>query len=129
MRAVASFTVDSFDGTPPHFREESLGHVRARLEKTFRGEIAGHGSVEMLAARADAGSGYVALERITAVVNGRSGGFSLLHVGTMDGPEMWARWLVAPGSGTGDLRAIRGEGQIAINEAGDHTFTLDYQLD
>jgi hypothetical protein len=129
MRAVASFDLDSFDGDPPYREEDGLRHVRARIEKTFRGDIEGHGSVEMLAARAEAGSGYVALERITAVVNGRSGGFSLLHIGTMAGTEMWARWPVVPGSGTGELRTIRGEGQIDIDAAGRHTFTLDYEVD
>lgn len=129
MRAVAGFDLDSFDGEPPYREEEGISHVRARIEKTFRGEIEGCGSVEMLAARADVGSGYVALERITAVVNGRSGGFSLLHIGTMAGTETWARWLVVPGSGTGDLCMIRGEGRIDIDAAGGHTFTLDYEID
>ncbi len=129
MRAVASFGVDSFDGDPPYREEDGVGHMRARVEKTFRGDIDGHGSVEMLAARAEAGSGYVALERITGVVNGRSGGFSLLHIGTMVGTETWGRWLVVPGSGTGELRTIRGEGKIDVDAAGRHTFTLDYEVD
>jgi hypothetical protein len=96
---------------------------------TFRGDIEGHGSVEMLAARADAGSGYVALERITATVNGKSGAFSLLHSGTMVGTVMWGRWPVVPGSGTGELRLIRGKGKIDIDAEGGHTFTLDYEVD
>lgn len=129
MRAVAGFDLDSFDAEPPYREEEGVAHTRARIAKTFRGEIEGHGSVEMLAARADAGSGYVALERISGVVNGRAGAFSLLHIGTMSGDETWARWLVVPGSGTGALRTIRGEGRIDRDAAGKHTFTLDYELD
>jgi hypothetical protein len=129
MRAVAGFELDSFDGDPPYREEDGVAHSRARIEKTYRGDIEGHGSVEMLAARADAGSGYVALERIAAVVNGKPGGFSLLHIGTMAGTEMWTRWLIVSGSGTGELRAIRGEGRIDIDAEGHHTFTLDYDLD
>ena len=129
MRAVARFDLDSFDEDPPNREEDGLRHTRARIEKTFRGDIEGHGSVEMLAARADEGAGYVALEHITGTVNGRSGGFSLLHIGTMAGAQTWARWPVVPGSGTGELRAIRGEGRIDIDAAGGHTFTLDYELD
>ena len=101
MRAIAPFDLDSFDEDPPYHEEGDVRHMRARLEKTFRGDIDGHGSVEMLAARADAGAGYVALEHITGTVNGRSGGFSLLHIGTMAGAQTWARWPVVPGSGTG----------------------------
>jgi hypothetical protein len=129
MRAVAGFDVDPFDGDPPYREDDGVGHTRARIEKTFHGAIEGHGSVEMLAARADAGSGYVALERITGTVNGRSGGFSLLHIGTMTGTEVWGRWLVVPGSGTGELGTIRGEGRIDVDAAGRHTFTLEYEVD
>jgi Protein of unknown function (DUF3224) len=70
----------------------------------------------------------VALEHITGTVNGRSGGFSLLHIGTAAGSEQWAKWPVVPGSGTGDLRTIRGEGRIDIDAEGNHTLTLDYEL-
>ena len=129
MRAVARFDLDSFDEDPPYREEGAVRHYRARIEKTFRGDIEGRGSVEMLAARSDEGAGYVAIEHISGTVNGRSGGFSLLHIGTMAGAERWARWPVVPGSGTGELRTIRGEGRIDIDAAGGHTFTLDYELD
>jgi hypothetical protein len=129
MRAVAHFDLDTFDEDPPYHEEVGLRHTRARIEKTFHGDIEGHGSVEMLAARSADGAGYVALERITGTVNGRAGGFSLLHIGTMAGADTWARWPVVPGSGTGALRTIHGDGRIDIDAAGHHTFTLDYDLD
>ena len=129
MRAVASFELDKFDAETPYREGHGVRHNRARIEKTFRGDIEGHGSVEMLAAQADGGAGYVALEHIDGAVNGRSGSFALLHIGTMAGTEQWARWPVVPGSGTGDLRTIRGEGRIDIDAEGHHTFTLDYEID
>ena len=128
MRAVARFDLDTFVEDPPHREEDGLRHTRARIEKTFRGDIEGHGSVEMLAARSADGAGYVALEHISGTVNGRAGGFSLLHIGTMAGAETWARWPVVPGSGTGALRTIRGDGLIDVDATGHHTFTLDYEL-
>ena len=57
MRAVASFEFDSFDEDPPYRADGGAHHQRAHIEKTFRGEIEGHGSVEMLAARAAEGAG------------------------------------------------------------------------
>jgi uncharacterized protein DUF3224 len=129
MRAVASFDLDSFDEDPPHFQEGTERHSRARIKKTFRGDLDGHGSVEMLAAQSEGGAGYVALERISGTLNGRVGSFSLLHMGTMVDGEMSAKWPVVPGSGAGELRAIRGEGRIDIDAEGRHTFTLDYDLD
>ncbi len=129
MRAIASFDVDKFDPAPPYLDTDGVKHSRVRIEKTFRGDIEGHGIVEMLAAQAHSGAGYVALEHIAGTVNGRSGGFSVLHIGTVAGTEQWARWPVVPGSGTGDLRTIRGQGRIDIDAEGHHTLTLDYQLD
>jgi hypothetical protein len=129
MRATASFNVDTFDADAPFWEEGEIRHFRARIEKTFHGDVEGHGSVEMLGARVPADAGYVALERISGTVHGRAGGFSLLHVGTLDGQRMWARWPIVPGSGSGELRTIRGEGRIEIDAQGQHTFILDYELD
>jgi hypothetical protein len=106
MRAIASFDLDKFEPAPPYREEAGVRHNRARIEKTFHADIDGRGTV-----------------------NGRSGGFSLLHIGTMGGNEQWARWPVVPGSGTGDLRTIRGEGRIDMDAERRHTLTLDYELD
>ncbi|MDQ6772109.1 MAG: DUF3224 domain-containing protein [Candidatus Dormibacteraeota bacterium] len=128
MRAVATFNLDSFDQKPAHFEEGGVSHGAMRIEKTFHGDIEGHGSVEMLAARGEGGDGYVALERITGSVHGRVGGFGVLHVATSEGDERWARWVISPGSGTGDLVGISGEGRIDADADGRHTFELDYEL-
>jgi hypothetical protein len=129
MRAVASFDLDKFEPESPYREQDGVRHNRSRIEKTFRGDIEGHGSVEMLAAQADGGAGYVALEHIAGTVNGRKGSFALLHVATMAGDEQWAKWPVVPGSGTGDLRTIAGEARIDIDAEGHHTLTLEYELD
>jgi hypothetical protein len=128
VRAVATFTVDSFDPSPPHHEADGVTLGRIKISKTFTGELDGSGSVEMLAARAEEGSGYVALELIDAAVAGRRGTFVLMHAATMTGTEPWTKFLVVPGSGTGELRGITGEGRIDIAEDDTHTFTLDYDL-
>jgi len=129
MRAVSGFDLDSNEPAPPHREQDGVRYQRTRIEKTFRGDLQGHGSVEMLAAQGDGGAGYVALEHIAGTIAGRSGGFALLHIGTLNGKEMWARWPIVPHSGTGDLRTIRGEGTVDIDPQGRHTLTLDYELD
>ncbi|MDQ6709876.1 MAG: DUF3224 domain-containing protein [Candidatus Dormibacteraeota bacterium] len=129
MRAIASFKLDSFTPDPPYREDDGVKHGRIRIEKTFQGEVEGRGFVEMLANQNEGGAGYVALERIVGSVHGRSGGFSLLHIGTAVGDKTWARWPVIPGSGTGELKTIRGNGQIDIDADGHHTLTLEYELD
>ncbi|HZS91079.1 MAG TPA: hypothetical protein VFE42_26755 [Chloroflexota bacterium] len=42
MRAVASFDFDSFDEDTPYREEGATRHYRARIEKTFRGDLEGH---------------------------------------------------------------------------------------
>ena len=59
----------------------------------------------------------------------RTGSFVLQHTGTDDGHTTTAGWLVVPGSGTGGLLGLRGEGGavLARNEAA-FGFELDYDL-
>lgn len=128
-RAVAPFTLDPPVQDAPYAEDAGVAYARATLSKTFRGDIQAVSAVDMLSVRvAGEGAGYVALERVTGAVAGRSGTFALLHIGTMSGGEYWARWPVVPGSGTGELTGISGEGRIEIDSDGSHTFFLDYEL-
>jgi hypothetical protein len=127
--AVSSFVLDSFDEEPPYLEEPGVRYSRLRIAKTFRGDIEGDSTVEMLSVRAENGAaGYVAVERIKGTVKGIRGSFAVLHVGTMAGEAQWARWPVVPGSGTGELVNINGEGRIEIAPDGAHQFHLDYNL-
>ena len=42
MRAITRCDLDSFDEDPPHREEDGLRHTRARIEKTFHGDIEGY---------------------------------------------------------------------------------------
>jgi hypothetical protein len=126
--AVAPFSVDQVDDEELVEQDPGVRYSRARLAKTFRGDIEGRSTVEMLSVRQQSGSaGYVAVERVVGSLHGRTGSFALLHVATMSGDEQWGRWLVVPGSGVGELAGIIGEGRIDVAD-GAHTFHLDYRL-
>ncbi|MGA8679701.1 MAG: DUF3224 domain-containing protein [Acidimicrobiales bacterium] len=126
---VAAFTLDSFEAEPPFHEDSGVQYGRTRITKTFTGDIEATSTVEMLSVRAEAGgAGYVALERVSGRVDGKVGGFALLHVGTMTAAGSWAKWPIAPGSGTGELAGISGEGRIEIGSDGAHTLFLDYDL-
>jgi hypothetical protein len=72
-------------------------------------------------------AGYVAIEVVTGVLQGKHGSFALQHLGTMDdkGPRMTIE--VVPGSGTGDLVGISGFFIIDIAD-GKHSYALEYSL-
>ena len=59
-------------------------------------------------------------------IAGRSGTFLLQVRGTVVAKEMHAEWFVVPGSGTGELAALRGDGGFTA-ELGQHgSIWLDY---
>jgi len=100
------------------------------LEKRYRGDLEAEGRGVMLSAGTDvAGSaGYVAIERVTGMLGGRSGGFVLQHTGTMNRGEPSLSITVVPDSGTGELAGLSGRLGIDIREGGAHFYDFDYAL-
>ncbi|HTE51200.1 MAG TPA: DUF3224 domain-containing protein [Kofleriaceae bacterium] len=128
-KATSPFKLDSFDhSTYDEAEGAKLG--RARITKTFTGEVEGTSVVEMLSAHNASGpAAYVALERVNARVHGRAGSFVFQHWGGMGadgGQEL--RLGVVSGTGTGELEGITGTANIHIDAQGNHTLELDYDL-
>ena len=74
---------------------------------------------------------YVAIETVTATLDGRSGTFVFIHNATMNKAAAESQSLhiaVVPASGTGGLTGISGTFAIHIDSAGKHTYTFDYEL-
>jgi hypothetical protein len=70
---------------------------------------------------------YVALERVEATLDGVEGAFVLQHVGAITAGVPTLALQVVPGSGTGGLAGLTGEG--TIEHSGDGAFlTLTYSL-
>ncbi len=84
----------------------------------------------MLAVRtAVAGSaGYVAIERVTGTLAGRTGTFALQHWGMMDKGAPDLKISVIPDSGTGDLAGLAGTMTIDIQPGGKHFYAFTYTL-
>ncbi len=70
-------------------------------------------------------AGYVAMERVTGTLGGRSGTFVLQHSGTMDRGASSLRVSVVPDSGTDGLTGLTGTLDIQI-DAGKHSYRFDY---
>lgn len=131
-RATGTFEIETWD-EKPYDEQEGARLTRTYLTKTFRGDVEGGSTCEMLMAyAAEEGSGaYAGFERITGRVHGRAGSFVLHHSASSDGSrgERLGAWSVVPDSGTGELRGLRGEALISIDQDGGHSFTLDYELE
>jgi hypothetical protein len=106
--------------------DPSLG--RFALAKEFHGDLRGQGRGQMLTSGSGAGSGaYVAIETVTAKLDGRNGTFALQHRGTMEGGRPNLEVTIVPASGTGGLAGIAGTLNIAI-EGRIHRYDLEYSL-
>ena len=95
--------------------------IHGDLEATTKGEMFSGGDPKKGTA------GYVAIEVVTGVLQGKRGSFALAHQATMDadGPRMTV--LVVPGSGTGELSGIGGTFAIKIAN-GVHSYDLEYSV-
>ncbi|MBZ5685931.1 MAG: DUF3224 domain-containing protein [Acidobacteriia bacterium] len=104
---------------------------RMTLEKQYHGDLVATGTGQMLTAGAEVkGSGaYVAIERVTGILKGRSGSFVLQHTGTMaqDAPPQLTI-VVVPDSGTGQLKGLTGKMTIMIATDGKHSYDFEFTL-
>ncbi|QJR14554.1 DUF3224 domain-containing protein [Usitatibacter palustris] len=104
--------------------------ARMSLEKKFSGDLEASGKGEMLTGMtATKGSAaYVAIERVTGKLKGRSGTFLLQHRGTMTRGAPDLAVIVVPDSGTGELTGITGKMGVRIEAGGKHFYDFDYTL-
>ena len=129
-RATATFEIRAWDEKPYDEIGGSAKLTRASVTKAFHGDIEGEGRLEYLMVyRGDGTASFVGLERVLGQVGSRSGSFVLQHSGIFEGGVAKATYVVVPGSGTGDLRNLRGEGSFASGHAQHYPMTLDYDLD
>ena len=130
VHATATFEVKAWEEKPYDEIDEGPKLTRASVTKSFSGDIEGEGTVEYLMIHRDDGSAsFVGLERVVGRVGDRSGSFVLKHTGTFEGGTAKTTWFVVPGSGTGDLRGLRGEGGFASAHAERYSVTLDYDFE
>jgi hypothetical protein len=99
------------------------------LDKTFQGDLEGTGKGEMLTAMTPVkdSAGYVAIERITGKLKGRTGSFILQHNGTMTRGAPSLVVSIVPDSGTGELAGVAGTMTVKV-EGGKHFYELAYTL-
>lgn len=126
-RASAVIAVHKYE--PSAYEEPADGPVLTRIhvQESFSGDIQGDGVVEFLqAGRADGSASFVGMERVTGSLADREGTFLLQDAGTVDGSVVSGDWFVVPGSGTGQLAGLRGEGGFRANLGEGAQVHLDY---
>jgi len=102
---------------------------RMTIDKRFDGDIVGSskGLMVMAGTQVQGSAGYVAIEKVSATIAGRSGTFYLQHSGIMNRGTGSLTVVVIPDSGTDDLAGISGSLKINIEE-GKHFYDFEYLL-
>jgi len=102
---------------------------RMSLDKQFHGDLEATSKGLMLAAMSSVkgSGGYVAMERVTGTLKGRSGSFVLQHIGTMTRGVPQMTVSVVPDSGTSELVGLAGTMAIKIAD-GKHSYDFEYTL-
>jgi len=128
--ATGTFEQKSWDEKPTQEIEGLPKLTRASVTQAFQGDIEGAGNVEYLMVYPDDNSAsFVGLQRVVGRIGGRSGSFVLQVSGTFEGGLVQASWFVVPGSGTGDLLGLRGEGGFVAPHGPKAEITLDYDFE
>ena len=125
-RAVAKVRVRS-SHTSPYDQTASPALLEVHLNETFTGDIDGESPVRALQVlRDDRSASLVSMQRFRGRLHGREGSFVLQGQEIVDNGEITAKWFVVPGSGTGDLSGLRGEGGFTGRFGKGSDATLDY---
>ena len=125
-RAKAKITVRSSE-VEPYDQTVSPALVEVRLTETFAGDIEGESPVRALQVlRDDKSACLVSMQRFRGRLGGRHGTFVLQGSEIVENGKIKATWSVVPGSGTGGISGLRGEGGFEGEFGRRSNGTLDY---
>jgi Protein of unknown function (DUF3224) len=128
-RAHASGNINVKVYEPTTYDQPSEGPALVRIHavEDFSGDIEGEGVAEFLqTTRGEDEASFVGVERVSGSVGGKVGTFVLQDEGALKGTTVSGTWFVVPGSGTGELQGLRGEGGFEAELGQGADITLDY---
>ena len=125
MHAIGPFDVKMI----PQDDKSIEGLSRILLDKRYHGDLEGAAQGQMLTngVSPDGSGVYVALEKFTGTLKGRSGTFFLHHTGVMTRGTPQLTITVVPDSGTGQLTGISGTMTIKVADK-KHSYDFEYTL-
>src|SRR6266850_3812633 len=106
---------------PSEDKTDDAALGRMTIDKQIHGDLEATSKGQMLTA------GYVAIERVSGTLHGRTGTFILQHTGTMNRGALQLSITVVPDSGTGQLTGLTGKMDIQITD-GKHFYDFAYTL-
>lgn len=119
-------------GTPQPMDEltQQLGAMRMKFDKTFEGPLNAKSVVSMIGIldKKLGSGGYVAIEKLTGVLEGKEGSFFMQHSSSINRGATSQQITVIPDTGTRELEGLVGQMTIDIAKDGQHFYSFDYEL-
>lgn len=128
MHATGTYSFTSWAEEPYAELEGTPKLTHARVRNVYRGDLDGDGTSEILMVYPTPSSAtYFGFERVSGRLGGRSGSFVVQSVGTWEDGVARTTWTVVPGSGTGELEDLRGDGALTAEHGQTEVpYRLDY---
>lgn len=128
--ARATFEIKNWDEKPYDEMAEASKLTRASVTKVYKGDIEGEGKLEYLMAYChDGAASFVGIERFIGRIVDKRGNFVFQHTGTFKDGVAKSTWSVVPGSGTGELKGLRGEVNSVLGHAREYAVEFNYELE
>jgi hypothetical protein len=109
-RAKAKITVQSSEAKP-YDQTTTPALAELRLTETFTGDLDGESPVRALQIqRGPKSASLISMQRFRGTLGERQGTFVLQGSENVENGKIEATWFVVPGSATGGLSGLRGEG-------------------
>jgi hypothetical protein len=125
-RAQAKVTVQS-SKAEPYDQAGGPALMEISIKEAFTGDIEGESWGRALQIQnADRSARMFSLQRVRGKLAGREGSFVLQGDETVANGKINATWFVVPGSGTGELSGLRGQGGFGGDFGKGSEATLDY---
>lgn len=129
-RAEGTYKMQGWDENPIEEMKGGAKISRVVVKKTFKGDIEGEGRLEYLMTYAEDGTaGFVGMELIIGNIGDRKGSFVLQHTGTFKGDGVSGKHTVVVGSGTSDLKGLRGSGEFSYGHLESYPMVLEYDFE
>jgi hypothetical protein len=128
--ATATADVSSWDEKNYDESEGLPTLARTKVGNVYRGDLEAEGSSRgLMVYRSKDSAEFTGLERIVGRLGDRSGTFVVRVGGEYEDGVVSYDWSIVPGSGTGELRGVRGGGRVVWAQGESGSLAFDYDLD
>ena len=130
MTGTGTFQIKSWDENIYHESDGGPNLARAEITQVYDGAMAGESSLQYLMVHLpDGTAGFTGVEHFSGSIDGKPGGFVMVHSGRFESGTASSKWCIVSDSGTGGLEGIEGSGSFSAEHGGTAEYTVEYHLE